>query len=192
MESVLAQLWDKRVSPHLLDGVAAALAGRIRMIACPGRSVSSGAFRIQEKRCPTTGMYSVRCSAWIRRRAEGSENGSDAASRARLHVHLGPDDAWAAPNDPAHAARLRVVIREEKLPSIARGFLPAIRSARYEDGFEATASFAQPWCAAPEAEKRQPKTVLRSATETFAWVAPQKSLCIRFCPGTSSGCTGAT
>lgn len=182
METVMSQLWDKRVAPFLLEGVKDDVVQRIRKdMLARGEAFLVGLSGIQENRMSGSryvfrAMFRMDTAAMLR---EVKRQLMERPTRV-LHVHPAPSDAWAAPLWARFAQPgLKVEIRTEPLPEHCPvDFCLAIRSARYEEGFDATADLRTTVQEIRPASGRgaRPKSVLRSTTETFSWVAPHQSL----------------
>ncbi len=186
LESVMSQLWDRRIAPKLLDGVDENTVRRIRKdLLARGDAFLVGLSSIQENRFSNSytfrALFRMDVAGMLR---EAKRQLTQRPARV-LHVHLGQAESWAAPVWERHAQPgLAVVVRREPLPEHCPvDFCLGVRSARYEEGFEATAELRTTVQETPPAKRgARPEPVSRTATESFSWVASRQSLLYQFLP----------
>lgn len=182
LESVMMQIWEKRVASWLLETVDAKVAGKLqKKFLSKGEQFLVGLSNIQENR--TSGnqyvfraLFRMDTTAVLR---DVKRQLMERPTRM-LHVYLASSERWAAPEwTRLTQPGLLVVIRNETLPEHCPvDFCLAIRSVPYEDGFEVTAELRTTVRkVVPATQHRaKPKTVFQSTTETFSWVATRQSL----------------
>lgn len=188
LESVMMQIWEKRVASWLFETVDATVASKIqKKLLSKGEQFVVGLSNIQENR--TSGnqyvfraLFRMDIAAVLR---DVKQQLIERPARI-LHVYLASSEMWAAPEwTRLTQPGLNVVIRKETLPEhCSVDFCLAIRSVPYEDGFEATAELRTTvQKVVPAKQKRaKSKTVFQSTTETFSWVAPRQALLYQTLP----------